>query len=722
MQERGINAMEHSLYDSLQLVSPYLSPDKVPPEQLSFIKQVARKLAPIHCAGFECLLGDKATWVDFQQRILARHNEPGLLRDYIFSSGLTFSSDWNQIKNLCEQVQNPLSRLHGTISEFWLEFDLPQPIALEPVPSPSVFISLNPSLSNGKADNSRLAVIIQILNVLLGRPISGRLAARIKRCLEACNDGASIIDIGTMLSRRPEVIRVNVGGINPAHLVSFLNQIGWDGNATPIETTFEQMFTMLDRLSLCLDVGDIVYPQIGLECFLNEQPDKDHRWTELFNELVSKGLCTSAKRDALMSWPGYTYPTQSSFPWPKQLILESLLEEPDRFTVIGRRLSHTKLVFQPDGQIKTKGYFGFGPLWLEPAAVSATEKNGCYNIIDKVDKGSLMSAIEKGMCFLLDNRDAKGWWRDFGSLLGESDEWATGSDEWVTAYTATAIASIPTRLAYQAARQAWTLLCNRRQNSEGWGYNDQLPVDMDSTSWGLRLAGALKKASSKRAQSAQHFLRRHIDAEGGLATFSPEFCPQRPVYSRPSIEGWCRVHTCVTAAAAVEDYGEKPRNYLRNHQAKDGSWAGYWWCDDEYPTTLAAEALATYGREEDKRRIKSAGKWVLNKFNPNGAIFSKAHAGDSAFATACGLRILMLAGNHSGSHDSIIRTVNWLIGRQNKKGYWPRSARLRVPPPYAMKPEKNTREMFVVLDHKRIFTTATVLTALESVRRHLKFS
>lgn len=240
----------------------------------------------------------------------------------------------------------------------------------------------------------------------------------------------------------------------------------------------------------------------------------------------------------------------------------------------------------------------------------------------------LTSAMEAALTFLLGSRTEQGWWRDFPLVAG-------GSDEWVTAYVGTALTTIPDEQAYQAARKAWSLLEGRRQpllessdserrQPEGWGYNFSFSADADSTVWALRLAHTVGAEESMRARLARQFLERHLRPNGGVATYMiwrrlPEF-PAIDLSRMPGYEGYCSAHTCVTAAAAaLEGFGERTQDFLRTTQRLDGSWKGYWWCDDEYTTALAAEALAIPAQPEDRRRIQLAVEWASSRPGPQGA-------------------------------------------------------------------------------------------------------
>src|SRR6266496_2063271 len=80
-------------------------------------------------------------------------------------------------------------------------------------------------------------------------------------------------------------------------------------------------------------------------------------------------------------------------------------------------------------------------------------------------------ALERGMRFLLASHGRDGLWRDFLTPAGEASEWPT-------AFIATALhlaGAEPGVL----QRAADTLVAN--QDDGGWGYNEAVPTDADST-------------------------------------------------------------------------------------------------------------------------------------------------------------------------------------------------------------------------------------------------
>src|SRR5205085_9084578 len=101
-----------------------------------------------------------------------------------------------------------------------------------------------------------------------------------------------------------------------------------------------------DFIGLHLDIGERVYPHIGVEpnfvagCW-SRQPRREPRWYSLFDQLAGLGLLAPEKREALFSWIGH----------------QSLPAE-GRELLLLRGLSHIKIVLRPGVEPLAKAYFG----------------------------------------------------------------------------------------------------------------------------------------------------------------------------------------------------------------------------------------------------------------------------------------------------------------------------------------------------------------------------
>jgi hypothetical protein len=188
---------------------------------------------------------------------------------------------------------------------------------------------------------------------------------------------------------------------------------------------------------------------------------------------------------------------------------------------------------------------------------------------------------------------------------------------------------------------------------------------------------------------------------------------------------WFLPHTCVTAAVAgLSEFRAELTDYLLKTQRDDGSWACYWWFEPAYASALAAKALAAEGGSRALKAIERAVAWARSRAQ---TLSEKP----TPFELAWLLRILLLDGNLSSEAG---RCLDLLLGLQDANGAWRGSARLRIPRPDEPHPDRverwtrwfgmtaspqtpteTLRHTFTIfsLDQQGIFTTATVLAALQ---------
>ena len=76
-----------------------------------------------------------------------------------------------------------------------------------------------------------------------------------------------------------------------------------------------------------------------------------------------------------------------------------------------------------------------------------------------VDLGS-NPTIAKAVVYLVESQTPSGWWQDFDTLAGPSNE-------WVTAYIAWVLARVQTAQARTAVAKAWNALMRRRHFRTG---------------------------------------------------------------------------------------------------------------------------------------------------------------------------------------------------------------------------------------------------------------
>jgi hypothetical protein len=346
-----------TLAESLDVLLPNLMPTLVKPDRLSNLKALAANLAPILRGGFECRLSAIAPQVDLQQCIVRDENELSILRESI-AHQIPGNPGWSNLQDFLTEGFT----LNSAIAEIWLEFDVdptsdPTSVTL---PLPAIFVSLPHHVSPAL---QTYEIAATSLNLLLGNRWYD-WQENLDRCFTTCPEGVFISHIGVMLSRNVPALRVNVKRLQADSLIPYLQQIGWEGETKELAGRVDELFGMCDRITVCLDVGNKIYPQIGLECIWLKQPQDEPRWRVFLDFLVAQGLCMPEKAEALLNWPGQTNPINSPAPWPDDLIVDSLLKPREQFTMFQRKLSHIKIVLHPHKGREAKAYLWFEHQWF----------------------------------------------------------------------------------------------------------------------------------------------------------------------------------------------------------------------------------------------------------------------------------------------------------------------------------------------------------------------
>jgi hypothetical protein len=307
--------------------------------------------------GFECRLGARQSRVDFHVGVLQRIT-PNLPENFRAHPAWRFMDDF------CREWVEPGSALERGISHVVLEFDIRLHAA--PVPVPCVFLALKPEVSRDAQG------LIEIILRKLGVPHASGLRAMVRRCLDALPSGAGISYLGAMVSRATELIRLNVAGMAPDIFLDYLGRIGWTGPVNELDSSARRAMAHVDYIELAFDLSDVVLPRIGLECFLRKQPPEEPRWPALLDHLVAEELCSRAKRQALLSWPGLLQRSTLPGAWPRSLMWGELFLQDRAWSVFMRRLNHVKLVHEAGRPVEAKAYLGFGHYWIDRESMASS--------------------------------------------------------------------------------------------------------------------------------------------------------------------------------------------------------------------------------------------------------------------------------------------------------------------------------------------------------------
>ncbi|MFL6261285.1 MAG: hypothetical protein ACJ76Y_16425 [Thermoanaerobaculia bacterium] len=321
--------------DWLGVLEPRLVEPLFAPEAVRRIRRLATTL-PGECQGtLEARLAPEAASVDLSLRLRTAAEARELAAR--FPSAREFLSGW---------AEGALAPVRAV----WLELDLDR----EP-DAPVVCAKLP-----GGTDPGWLADTL--LPALQGRPLPAGQRSLILACLGALPAPATLLYAFSLRARGSDAIRLEIFGLEPAGMLGYLRSLAPE--TVPAVAEASSLFEGVERLHLSFDVEDAILPRIGIEGSFPRQPSREPRWEAFFERLVGRGLCSPAKRDAALAWPGY----DTFWTAPKRWPIHEL--GPRGFCV--RALSHLKVVCRPDREPEAKAYLVFGVPDLSRAGATAS--------------------------------------------------------------------------------------------------------------------------------------------------------------------------------------------------------------------------------------------------------------------------------------------------------------------------------------------------------------
>jgi hypothetical protein len=330
-----------SLADYLKLFAPYIPTELVSPGAFADILDIASVLPAgfaRHSAFLECHLGNDIPRADFEVCADARLSQRGVLLQIHDQLPVTLREHpvWKQVNAFACQWVDESSPIYQGVQDVWLEFDLVQ--GKPQLFLPSVFWGPVRAYSNSGIEHSNGAVNItdQIVRLLTNHAPTAGFLSMFSRILDALPRGAGVQYIAVMLGRNPDKVRVCIERMPRKQLVDYLQHLGWKVPADELADVAEWLSDDFVTIPFDMDVDDVIYPRIGIECKWEEN---DPRYLEFLDILVARGLCTAKKRDGIADYRG------TSFTFANNEVLG-----------LKRRFLHFKIVCHPGRPVEAKAY------------------------------------------------------------------------------------------------------------------------------------------------------------------------------------------------------------------------------------------------------------------------------------------------------------------------------------------------------------------------------
>jgi len=310
---------------------------------------------------FESRLNSYDAKSDYCFAVSSKSGEREILSDQFKNKTLPESflkqSEWQQLGEFVNSWTDPKSILYDSIIGIWFEFDTASEISNDP--APSIFFQPKSNYAiTGDVHSQNIWITKIALPPLLGRELSSNVEAKVLECINKLPLEASLFQIGTMLSRKDDEIRIVIKRIRAEEIISYLESIGWaDEEENKLSCLLEEIKDIVSRIVLHISVGENVNPKVGIECsFYPDNFHKEEGWKKLLNYLSEKGLCNKEKYAALLKFSGIEPQDHDEYFDPNKCTPAVRISDEEYSSALIRYISHVKLVYEPNKTIQAKAY------------------------------------------------------------------------------------------------------------------------------------------------------------------------------------------------------------------------------------------------------------------------------------------------------------------------------------------------------------------------------
>jgi hypothetical protein len=116
---------------------------------------------------------------------------------------------WQQIRNFTTCWQNQTSPLYANVDNIWLEFDVDGNSDRSPIPS-CFFGSQTITAASATVPDPHAWVTQTAIQLLRGQSLSPATEQQLFRCVAALHNGVHVFQVGLMLARQSDVVRICV--------------------------------------------------------------------------------------------------------------------------------------------------------------------------------------------------------------------------------------------------------------------------------------------------------------------------------------------------------------------------------------------------------------------------------------------------------------------------------------------------------------------------------
>jgi len=305
--------------------------------------------------------------------------------------------------------------------------------------------------------------------------------------------------------------------------------------------------------------------------------------------------------------------------------------------------------------------------------------------------------LERALClsvdYILSRQQTDGSWLDWELPPGQSST-------WTTAYVGGKLTSLDNHhrdRASTATASASRWLAEKMFSDYGWGYNEKVESDADSTALAILFLAAEGRTVLDSSYSC---LKGFQCEDGGFATF----------HRRPDLGTWGASHLDVTPSAVLAlttKYATTSQSVNRGLQfvldkrTSAGIWKSFWWTTFLYSTERSLSLFEAVHLDID---LQVTRKTLLHT-RPQ-----------TPFESALLLSSLLWLPDIAKDQD-VWPLVDQLVEDQAPDGSWSSRPMLRVTRRDCLEPWKPGDPDPLFRDQNRLFTTATVMDAFSNLHK-----
>lgn len=268
---------------------------------------------------------------------------------------------WTPVLQFVEAWCVPGSELQRAITAVWFEFDLQAGPGGSPT-LPGLFLHFAPVDSTDVTVAMLRSALVRAMDIPGAVETPMAFLHVLDTCVEEIPARVVPSYVGLMLSRQPFSLRAQFSGFTRNSVLEFLAALRLDAVPESFSAALDVSDRYFHAFVFCMDLMPDLSARLGIELFPRQFRDGMNDAVFL-EDLVAQGLCSDAKREGALAWPGRIQPGEGAQAWPEQLLVESLAKPIDEFGLIERQINHYKLVSSPGHPVEAKIYLAANHVW-----------------------------------------------------------------------------------------------------------------------------------------------------------------------------------------------------------------------------------------------------------------------------------------------------------------------------------------------------------------------